>query len=79
MFYEITKIQLKLYEEELMYLAGKTDSIIEFCSTPLICSGFTLKEKEKKNLEEITILLKNISKKLYSIKQDIESLDKINL
>lgn len=79
MFYEITKIQLKLYEEELMYLTGKTDSIIEFCSTPLLSKGFSLSDEEKKNLNDIITTLKNISQKLNGIKQDIQSLDNINL
>lgn len=74
MFLKITKLQLKLYEEELINTLGKCNTIIEFCATPIFCKGFRLTKKDKKELEHIINKLQTISRKLNEIKEEIQSL-----
>ncbi len=74
MFLKITKLQLKLYEEELINLIGKCNAIIEFCATPIFCKGFKLAKKDKQELERIINKLQIISKKLIEIKEVLQSL-----
>lgn len=68
MFLPTTKIQLKLFKEEIINLSGKCSSIIEFVSTPLLCKGFNIKENEKNEFENITNKLNSVSTKLDEIK-----------
>lgn len=74
MFLKTTKIQLKLYEEELINLIGKCDAIIQFCATPILCKNLKIPGKDKKELETIVAKMKLISCKLEDIKKDIQSL-----
>ncbi len=39
MFIKVTKEQLRLFEEEVLTLIHKGNSIIEFASTPLLDNG----------------------------------------
>lgn len=74
MFLNITRIQLKLFKKELINLSSKCNTIIEFCATPLLCKGFYLSSKEKKELESIINKLKVISNKLDTIYKDTENI-----
>ena len=74
MFLKITKLQLKICEEEVINLLGKFSTIIEFCTTPIFCKGFKLAKKERQELENIISKLTVIIDKLNEIKKDIQSL-----
>lgn len=68
MFLPTTKIQLKLFKEEIINLSGKCSSIMEFVSTPLLCKDFTVPKHERAEYENITSKLKSVSAKLDEIK-----------
>lgn len=74
MFLKITKLQLKICEEEVINLLGKCNTIIEFCATPILCKGFKLARKDRKELEHIIEKLTIITQKINEIKNDIQSL-----
>lgn len=74
MFLKITKLQLKICEEEIINLIGKFSTVIEFCATPLFCKGFKLAPKDKQELKNIIDKLTIITEKLNDVKKDIQSL-----
>lgn len=51
-FLKITKKQLKLYEEEVVHLKYKGESIIEFAATPLFDKSIKINDFHRKNLEK---------------------------
>lgn len=68
MFLPTTKIQLKLFKEEIINLSGKCSSIIEFVSTPILCEGFKVERNEKIEFENLITKLNSVSTKLDEIK-----------
>lgn len=68
MFLSTTKIQLKLFKEEIINLSGKCASIIEFVSTPVLCKDFNVQKNEKAEFENIISKLNTVSNKLDEIK-----------
>ena len=54
-------------------------TIAEFCETPILSDGFDLNEDEKIKLEKLSNILINISAKLDSIKQDIKSVENVQI
>lgn len=57
MFLKIAKEQCKYYNEDIIALLHKGNSIIEFCSTPLLDKKIKLTKYKKQKLQKI---IKNI-------------------
>lgn len=68
MFLKITKKQLKLYEEEVVHLKYKGESIIEFAATPLFDKSIKINDFHRKNLEKIIKKVQKIVKTLDEIR-----------
>ena len=67
MFIKVTKEQLRLFEEEVLTLIHKGNSIIEFASTPLLDKVIKINDLQRKEL-------KNIIKKVNKINNTLEQI-----
>lgn len=70
MFIKVTKEQLRLFEEEVLTLIHKGNSIIEFASTPLLDKVIKINDLQRKEL-------KNIIKKVNKINNTLEQIQDI--
>lgn len=69
-FIKVTKEQLRLFEEEVLTLIHKGNSIIEFASTPLLDKVIKINDLQRKEL-------KNIIKKVNKINNTLEQIQDI--
>ena len=70
MFIQVTKEQLRLFEEEVSTLIHKGNSIIEFASTPLFDKVIKVNDLQRKEI-------KNIIKKVNKINSTLEQIQDI--
>ena len=74
-FLKLTRERIRYYLNEITYLIGKGDSIIEFCILPIMDKSFNIDRFTEKELQIIADRMKEIVNMLKNFEKSLEKLN----